>query len=319
MRHVLLAATLALLAGCGPALRPAGPAVREPALVEGALIARDGARLPLERWSPAEAPRAQILALHGYGDFRLSFEEAGRFFAGRGVALYAYDQRGFGEAPDFGYWPGAEALVDDLADAIEAVRAQAPERPLYLLGESMGGAVILALMGRPEAPEVKGLLLAAPGVREGVRLRYVWDALMWTAARVAPGVTYTVEREEEPRLSEAARRRLAQDPRVVREVRADAYDGLLDLSDEASAAAYRVRAPTLIQHGDADWFVKRVSICAAFQALRGPREGLAYADAPHLILQWREAERVLTDMAEWIEDGEVGPTALARPLAELCG
>jgi alpha-beta hydrolase superfamily lysophospholipase len=316
----LAAAALALLAACGPVVRPAGPPTRQPAIEAGALVTRDGARLPLERWAPDGQPRAVILALHSFGDFRLGMAPVGRWFAERGVAVYAYDQRGFGEAPHFGLWAGSATLIDDLADAVRAVRAEAPGRPLHLLGESMGGAVILALMGRADAPEVAGLLLAAPGVREGVRLRYLWDVLMWTGAHVAPSASLTVRREEEPRLSAEAKRRFAADPRIVREVRADAYEGLLDLSDEASAAADRVRAPAFIMYGGADGFVRQVSICAAFRGLDGPRLGLLYPDAPHLILQWREAERLFVDMAAWMEGRE--PPSLAgpaRPLAGICG
>ena len=315
-----LALVLMALAACAPVTMPAGPAVRAPAVEGAGLVVRDGVRLPLERWRPAGPPRAVVLALHSFGDYRLGLEQAGRWLAARGIEVFAYDQRGFGGAPHFGLWAGADALVDDLADAVAAVREAAPGAPLYLLGESMGGAVVLDLMGRPDAPEVAGLLLATPGVREGVRIRYLVDAFMWTAAHTFPAFSLTVRREREARLSDAARARFALDPLVVREVRADAYDGLLELSDRASAAAYRVQAPTLLLYGGADGFVQQVSICAAFRALRGPRLGLLHPEAPHLTLQWREADRLLADMAAWIA-GEPPPSlsGAARPLDAVCG
>ncbi|MEJ0071172.1 MAG: alpha/beta fold hydrolase [Pseudomonadota bacterium] len=69
--------------------------------------------------------------------------------ARHGIATYAYDQRGFGGAPDRGRWAGTPQLAADVASAAALLRGRYPGVPLYLLGESMGGAVaILAASGR---------------------------------------------------------------------------------------------------------------------------------------------------------------------------
>ena len=70
-------------------------------------------RLPLRRWLPEGKPRAVVLALHGFNDYSNAFADAGPVFAAHGIALYAYDQRGFGAAPAPGRWPGSRRLVDD--------------------------------------------------------------------------------------------------------------------------------------------------------------------------------------------------------------
>ena len=40
----------------------------EPALLEGEFLCGDGARLPIRRWLPAEAPQGVILAVHGMNE-----------------------------------------------------------------------------------------------------------------------------------------------------------------------------------------------------------------------------------------------------------
>jgi len=62
---------------------------------------------------------------------------------------YAYDQRGFGKAPHTGIWPGGKALREDLVDCVEAVRERNPGVPVFALGESMGGAVVLSALADP--------------------------------------------------------------------------------------------------------------------------------------------------------------------------
>ena len=106
-----LSALLALaLAGCaagGPLTAPTGAA---PSPFDGPhLAAADGTPLAVSEW-PAGAPRALILAVHGFGDYGAStFAQAARFWAGQGILTYAYDQPGFGRHPSFGPWPGAPA------------------------------------------------------------------------------------------------------------------------------------------------------------------------------------------------------------------
>src|SRR5918994_5997609 len=124
-RVFLAGLAVALVAGslARPQPRPR-PRVQAPTLHPDHVITGDGVRLPLARWQPPdEAPQAIVLGVHGYGDYRQSFARIGAWLAARGVALLAYDQRGFGETDSRGTWPGASTLIQDLADVVEALRA----------------------------------------------------------------------------------------------------------------------------------------------------------------------------------------------------
>ena len=56
--------------------------------------------LPRRVWLPDDTPpRAVILAVHGFNDYSNAFETFGTFAAGHGIAVHAYDQRGFGANP----------------------------------------------------------------------------------------------------------------------------------------------------------------------------------------------------------------------------
>jgi hypothetical protein len=131
MRFLLVCCLAALLAGClatssetempSPRLAAAGAALALPApqLRDDRLIATDGAALPLRRWLPPGEPAAVVLALHGFNDYSNAFAIPARLWAERGIATYAYDQRGFGNAPGRGRWLGTRRLVADAATAIE--------------------------------------------------------------------------------------------------------------------------------------------------------------------------------------------------------
>ena len=156
-------AAVALAAG-RPRIEPARSRRHTPALRDDALIAGDGLRLPLMSWQPQE-PAAIMLGLHGYGDYRRAFRLAGPWLAARRIALFAYDQRGFGETESRGRWAGAGELIQDLAEAVLLLRQRYPALPLYVIGESMGGSVALAGMGQGKVVGVDRLILVAPAVR----------------------------------------------------------------------------------------------------------------------------------------------------------
>ena len=62
-------------------------------------MTRDGLHLPLREWD-AKNPKAVIVALHGMSDYSEAFEMPAPWWAEHGITTIAYDQRGFGRAPD---------------------------------------------------------------------------------------------------------------------------------------------------------------------------------------------------------------------------
>src|SRR5262245_6268077 len=145
-------ALLVMLFACAPTVRPTvsgngsaeNGSAHAPALTSDRYVAADGTSLPVAVWPAAGGkPKAVILGLHGFGDYRKAWEEPADIWARDGITTYSYDQRGFGGSPTRGRWPGTEALVDDAKAMILLLRARHPGVPIYLAGESMGGAVAL--------------------------------------------------------------------------------------------------------------------------------------------------------------------------------
>jgi alpha-beta hydrolase superfamily lysophospholipase len=66
------------------------------------------------------------------------------------------------------------------------VRARHPEAPLFLLGESMGAAVILLALQQPSFPRVDGIVLVAPAVWGWSAMHPAAAAGLRWAARFAP-------------------------------------------------------------------------------------------------------------------------------------
>ncbi len=160
-----------VLAACVPTVQRAGSPMDgftgprfEP--VAERFISFDGAELGLTAWLPPnnQEPHALIIGLHGMNDYANTFYLAGPWFAERGVAVFAYDARGFGRSPNRGVWAGERLMMEDLRTAVRVARSTYPNAEIVVVGDSMGSAEAIATFGAPGAPTVDRLVLVAPAV-----------------------------------------------------------------------------------------------------------------------------------------------------------
>jgi len=298
---------LCLLAGaCAPQLRPMGPPTTVPAIAGDRLVAADGVRLPLRVWRPDGKATAAIVALHGFNDYSNAVAMPAPFWAKRGIVTYAYDQRGFGDAPDRGYWPGTATLVDDLRAAVAAVRRRHPGLPLYVLGVSMGGAVVMTALADGGIAGADGAVLAAPAVWGRAHMNFLERGALWLAANTVPWLALTVSGVPiEPSDNIPMLRAYSRDPKVIHATRIDAVKGLVDLMDAAYDAAPRLGAtPVLMLYGRRDHLVPADPSLAVMRALaKDPAARTAlYEGGHHMLLRDLAAERVWRDIAAWIAD-----------------
>lgn len=299
-----LVLVLGILAGCAtPRLETHEAILTTPAFHPDHILAEDGARLPLTPWLPAGDPRAVVLALHGFNDYRRAFAETGAFLAERGVAVYAYDQRGFGETAGAGGWFGHARLSADVRLAAGLIREHHPGLPLYLLGESMGAAVALSALADDAGAWADGLVLLAPAVWGRETMPWMQRAALWLAAHTFPGTTLS-PRGLNIRATDndAALKKLREDPLVIKDTRVEALWGLTDLMDHALSIPPPPGLPTLILYGERDQIIPKRPTCRWLAARPvSPVHRLAvYREGWHLLTRDLQAATVLTDIATWL-------------------
>lgn len=265
-------------------------------------------------WLPDDPPRAVILALHGFNDYSRAFADFGEAAAAAGVALYAFDQRGFGASGDAGYWAGEGALTAEVEQRLEALRRRHPATPLFLLGESMGAAVAIATLAGPDPPEVDGAILSAPAVWGGEQLSDLYRATLWVAVRLAPDFRLTgegLQRQASDNIEML--RELGRDPLVIKGTRVAAINGLVELMDLAYGVAPALEVPVLVLGGERDEIVPLDVFTALIERVdTAPCTGIIYPDGWHMLLRDNQRRTVHADVLAWI-DGAPPPSGLARP------
>lgn len=268
---------------------------------------------PHRAWLPENEPEAVILALHGFNDYSNAFAGFGTFAAERGIAVHAYDQSGFGANVDAGFWPGTLTLIGDLRRELERLEELHPGVPIYLLGESMGAAVVIAANAR-QPLDAAGTILSAPAVWGGDQLNPFYRATLWVAVRVAPGLELTGEGLDVlPSDNIEMLRALGADPLVIKGTRIDAIAGLVALMDRALAHAPDLPGPVLILRGARDEIVPPGAQAEMLDQLTAePCTETIYADGWHMLLRDLQRELVWTDILAWIR-GEPLPSGVDAP------
>lgn len=304
LKHSAILSLVCLFAAaCAPHLERAGPRSVAPVLGAQHILTGDDMRLPLRVWHAEGEPSAVVLALHGFNDYSKSFEEPAKFWAARGIVTYAYDQRGFGAAPHPGRFATTDTLVGDLAAASRLLRGRHPRLPLYLLGESMGAAVIMAGTASDNRPTSDGIILAAPAVWGRQTMNPFVRAALWIGAHTMPWLRVSGRGLKiRPSDNLEMLRALARDPLVIKETRIDSLYGLVNLMDAALAAAPCLQGRMLLLYGANEELIPGRSIDSLVQRLPAERKRRIayYAKGYHMLLRDLAADQVRRDVAAWI-------------------
>lgn len=295
---------IALLSACTPEVQPFNAAMQKEALLKDEVFhATDEAQLPYRAWEVGKKPKAVIVALHGMNDYSRAFEGSGAYFKEHGIALYAYDQRGFGRSPNVGIWPGEENMVGDLRQYIEVLKKCYPKAPIFILGESMGGAVAITALSDPTFPKVNGVILSAPAVWGAETMNPIYRSTLWMAAHTLPFRQVTgsdlkiIASNNYPML-----RALSYDPLIIKSTRVDAVYGMVHLMDSAYDKIPEVRTPVMMLYGGMDQVIPPHAIKNALSRFSIPVEYVYYPDGYHMLLRDLQGERVMADILSWMKN-----------------
>lgn len=258
-------------------------------------------------WVKAGVPtRAVVLCIHGLGLNSASWQELGKRLSEVGVVTYAIDVRGFGS------WMEAKGHKDvdfksclaDVQSTLQWIRKANPGRPVFLLGESMGGAI--ALQSTAAFPElVDGLVSACAA---GDRFKQKKMDLNVALHVLVPGgfrrdfnvgksiVKQATDNEELKNAWESdPLNRLKLSPKELLQFQKF-------MNENHDAAKLITKTPVLMVQGSKDGLVKPEGTEELYAELATPdKELLMVPNAEHLIFEEGQfTDDVLHSVAQWV-------------------
>lgn len=282
-----------------PAIEQAADAASGPA--PDRYVTRDGLRLGLMHWDAAN-PSAVIVGLHGMNDYANAFAIPAPYWKEQGISTYAYDQRGFGRSPNRGIWGGAKLMRRDLEDFVDVMRARHPGVPVYVLGESMGGAVAMSAFASATPPRADGLILVAPAVWSRETMPFFYGLALWTTAHTFRWWSFTGSGLKiTPSDNIEMLRALGRDPLVLKGTRTDTIYGLVSLMDEAYVSPSKLSKPqTLFLYGGNDQIIPKGPTQNVLKVLGSNVTVKTYPKGYHMLLRDLDGKTRWADIADWI-------------------
>jgi len=272
-------------------------------MIETTVRARDGGSVRTYSWPAAGTPRAHLLLVHGIAEHAGRYPHVATQLAAAGIAVHAYDLRGFGGSG------GRRAYVDrwseyhdDLQDRLAAVRSPAGGLPVILYGHSMGGLIALGyVLADPPRPLPDLLVLSAPAIDAAVPgwKRRLAPILARLAPRFALANAFTPGALSSDPAVDAAYR---ADPLAVHRTTARLGNELFHEQDRVRAALAHggpLPVPTYVLHGAADPVVPEsmTRTLARQNATRRVYDGLH-----HETHNEPEGPTVIGDTIAWLDD-----------------
>ncbi len=152
----------------------------------------DGISLHVRDWAlaPGARRRGALLIVHGLGEHSGRYAHVAELMNSLGLHVRGYDHRGFGRSSGArAQIPSRETLVDDAKLVFDRLAADATaagdKLPPFLLGHSMGGAIVArAVTDGWIAP--RGLVLSSPALK--TRLGGLLYAFTAAAERIVPNL-----------------------------------------------------------------------------------------------------------------------------------
>ncbi len=263
---------------------------------------------PALYWKPEGKPRGTVLCVHELGFYSGVFDDLGTRLAQQGLAVYAIDERGFGG------WSAMPAskdnqmdmgkIVQDIKDSAEVIHKLHPSSPLFLLGEAMGGSLVLKVAA--DNPKlVSGVITAAPsGDHHNTTKNYTTITKQIIAAGPNEACDYGDQLMEQATPRAELRQAFRQDPKVRLDLAPKELMACQFFMYKTKAMAKQIKdVPVLVVHGEKDGESKESGSADIYNALKTKdKEYLKLPDGDHYTYEdIKVSSNAFDKTLSWIE------------------
>lgn len=252
-----------------------------------------------------------LILVHGLGEHSGRYCEVVAALTAAGYAVFAFDNQGHGRSE------GQRGHINswqDYRENIEAfgkiVRQQEPTVPLFLMGHSLGGLIVLDYVLRCaqspvfQALKVCGIIVSAPPIQP---MGGTANSLRILLARLLSGILPRLTLNMGLDKSGLSRNRemmehLAEDPLIHPYVTLRWGSETLDTIEWVKAHIAQLALPVLITHGEADPIMAPAGSREIYRQIQTADKTLTlYPGSYHEPHNDLDAEVVVSDLVNWLD------------------
>ncbi|RYU93240.1 alpha/beta hydrolase [Emticicia agri] len=255
-----------------------------------------------QQWLPEQEAIGIIALVHGLGEHSTRYTHVADFFTSKGLGMIAVDTYGHGQTTGKrGHADSMEAYMEQIGRLLALATQTIPNKPVFLYGHSMGGALVLNYLFRYK-PAISGVIATAPAVRPGFELPKPLLIIGKIARAIAPSFTQanSLDLENLSHDREVIEKYKA-DPLVHNQVSGMVGITLIEWGEWLLQHAKQTPAPLLLMHGTQDKLTSYEASKLLASQLSGDITFKSYEGLYHEIHNEFEKQHVFNDMLAWIK------------------
>lgn len=216
-----------------------------------------GCPIHVVRWSTTGPALADVVLLHGYGDYSSRYREFARELNSAGYDVYGIDFAGFGRSGgDRGLISNFRNLTSDVATLVLQIAGSRTDRPIHTLGHSIGGVIAVSMLSEGRCRDL---------VTTGIGLSPLIAVTASPPKAVLPAVRLVAEFLPEIPTNAVVPEQISNNPQTIADFVSDPFifrgkvplrSGvqMMSAADALLADAASINQPVLIVYGTGDVF-----------------------------------------------------------------
>lgn len=268
----------------------------------GTMTDHAGRHIFTKTWLPDGTPRANIILVHGIGEYCERYEHVCEFLTGIGCAVYGFDHIGHGKSD------GKRGCMSyaDAYEIINTIKAQLleqmPEIPVILYGHSMGGGVVLSY-GLTYSDGLKGIIATSPAVGMANPMKPAVVRMLRVLKKIAPNLTASNGLPADGISHDrAVVEKYQSDPLVHDKVSVTLGLDLMDSGERVAAWDREYPVPLLVAQGNEDQLVDPVAAENFALHAKGNVTYKRFEGGYHELHNEPDKQELFDVFARWIDD-----------------
>ena len=266
------------------------------------------ANIYFQSWLPESEPRAVLLIVHGLAEHSGRYGNVVNHFVPLGYAVYGIDHFGHGKSDGKRvYVERFDDYTNTLKIYFDMIHGWQPDKPIFLVGHSMGGLIGAVYLLDHQA-ELAGAVLSGPAVKIP---KHVTPAILLMGKMLSsliPKFGLLALSADGVSRDPAVVHAYVSDPLVHRgKATARLAAEMLKAMQTISGQAAKITLPIMIVQGSADKLVDPAGARMLYDAVSSvDKEIRIYDGLYHEVFNEPEHDKVLRDVEIWLE-AHLGP------------
>jgi len=267
-------------------------------------------------WGDISTSKTIVLAIHGYNDYSNSFRLPAEYLSKNNIFTISIDLDGFGKNSNFGFWYPLEVHTQVIKKELFKLKKQYPEKKLFLLGESMGGAIVTSLITNEKDLPINGVVLVAPALWNFSEKNFFKSLFMSLMSRSFPNLKVESKGWVEVQASDNLEvlKELSEDRYFIHHPKLKSLNGIIELMDESYKDAKTFFSQpsynTLVVIPIKDEIVPRKPLIELLETTKIKSNNyssdfLIFESSYHMILRDMKGDNVTEEIKKWIEERKI--------------